>query len=373
MPDIPDFTDSSWHRNRTDAQLLVSILEGKGRLMPTWWGKFSDQQAADLVAHVRTFNPAPPPVVAETTSVSSTDFWKEFADLQRQRDELEQQMKGLPAVKVKGTPLAVPVAGTPMSGAGRFFGQSCAGCHTIGGGSLTGPDLKNVTQRRDRDWLVRLLLDPKSVIHSGDPYALQLLAKARGVVMPNIFGMTRERAEALIDFIEAQSKVEKSWFSELPISGRPLTPDDAERGQELFVGLKPFTNGGPACIACHAASGTGDLEGGRLGPDLTKVYERVGGRTALSARLWTPATPTMLPVYQQHTLQEDEILSLVAYLEQTAREGVERGSGPPMHFVLAGLGGAVLGLLAFGVLWGTGSRSSSLVVPSAEAPNNPTT
>ena len=31
-----------------------------------------------------------------------------------------------------------------------FFRQNCANCHTIGGGRLTGPDLKGVTERRDR-------------------------------------------------------------------------------------------------------------------------------------------------------------------------------------------------------------------------------
>jgi hypothetical protein len=199
------------------------------------------------------------------------------------------------------------------------------------------------------------MLDPKSTIHSGDPYALQLLSKARGVVMPNIFGMTAERAGAMLDFIESQSSLPKSWFSELPISDRLFTADDIERGRELFTGRKPLANGGPACIICHAASGSGEIEGGQLGPELTKVFERVGGRAALTARLWTPVTPTMLPIYQQRPLQEPEVLGLVAYLDETARRGVEHGSGPPVNFILVGLGGSVLALLAVNALWG-GSR-----------------
>jgi mono/diheme cytochrome c family protein len=359
MPSIPDFNDSTWQRSKTDPELAVSILNGKNRLMPAWWGRLSDQQAADLVYHVRTFGPARPASAesAAAAAAEPTEYGKQLAKLQQQWDELEKQLQGLPAAApVKPLPpLATPIAqaiGSPNAGAARFFGQNCAGCHTIGGGALTGPDLKNVTKRKDRTWLVQLLLDPKSLIHSGDPYALELLSKARGIVMPNIFGMSRERAEDLLDFIESQSQLEKSWYSELPISDRKLTEFDVERGRELFTGIKPLANGGPACIVCHNADRSGRQEGGRLGPDLTKVYERVGGRSALAARLWTPVTPTMLPVYQQHTLQEEEVLPLVAFLQDSANHGVEQSSAPPLNLLLFGLGGAVLGLTTLGALWG---------------------
>src|SRR5690606_13166114 len=85
-----------------------------------------------------------------------------------------------------------------------FFKQNCMSCHTIGGGRLTGPDLKNVSQRKDRDWLIKFMLDPKGVIDSGDPYAQQLLKESRGVVMPAIPLMTRERAGYLLDLIDAE-------------------------------------------------------------------------------------------------------------------------------------------------------------------------
>jgi len=35
--------------------------------------------------------------------------------------------------------------------AADFFRQNCISCHTVGGGRLTGPDLKNVTQRKERE------------------------------------------------------------------------------------------------------------------------------------------------------------------------------------------------------------------------------
>ena len=59
LDEIPNFTDASWPARRSDAQLLVSILDGKGLEMPGWRGKISEEQARGLVAHVRAFAPTP--------------------------------------------------------------------------------------------------------------------------------------------------------------------------------------------------------------------------------------------------------------------------------------------------------------------------
>ena len=56
-----------------------------------------------------------------------------------------------------------------------YFRQNCASCHTIGGGRLTGPDLKNVWERQDEEWLRSFILNPQAKLDSGDAYALQLL------------------------------------------------------------------------------------------------------------------------------------------------------------------------------------------------------
>jgi uncharacterized membrane protein len=57
QPAIPNFTDPVWQARRRDAQLLASILNGKGAEMPPWRGKVSAEQARDLVATVRAFAP----------------------------------------------------------------------------------------------------------------------------------------------------------------------------------------------------------------------------------------------------------------------------------------------------------------------------
>ena len=231
------------------------------------------------------------------------------------------------------------------------FGQTCASCHTIGGGRLTGPDLKDVSKRRDRAWLVKFITDPNGVLDSGDPYALKLLEEARNVRMPPVAGMSRDRANALLDLIEAESAKPKSRFMGLQMSDRPFTPADVEAGYRLYTGRDGLAGGGAACIGCHTVGGLGALGGGRLGPDLTKVFERYEDRRKLGAWLKAPATQTMLPTFKDHPLEDDEILSLVAWFQDAADTRDEDTSPSTLVFVLVGLGGAIAVILLMNRAW----------------------
>lgn len=151
--------------------------------------------------------------------------------------------------------------------------------------------------------------------------------------------------------IEAESALEKSQFEGVKFSDRPFTPADVALGERLFTGRESFTNGGPSCISCHTVRGLGLLGGGRLGADLTKVSERIGGRRPLSAWLVSPATTTMQPVFRAHPLEAEEILPLVAYFENSAKQVGDDDSVAPLTFFLLGLAGMVLMLGLFDALW----------------------
>ncbi|HZT29891.1 MAG TPA: c-type cytochrome [Bryobacteraceae bacterium] len=243
------------------------------------------------------------------------------------------------------------------AGAGRaqeaadFFRQNCVSCHTVGGGRLTGPDLKNVTARKDREWLIEFLQSPQAMMDKGDPYALKLQQEARGVVMPTISGMSKERAQALLAMLDAESKLPKSQFAGMQISDRPFTAYDVAQGAAIFRGDRGLANGGPACLSCHTVKSVSEFGGGRLGPDLTRVYERLQGRKNMAAWLFAPATPTMSSVFRQHALKPEEILPLVAFFEDAARRGGQDESAARLNFFLLGLGGAILGLVAMDAAW----------------------
>ena len=257
----------------------------------------------------------------------------------------------MPRTLLVGVALALWAGSAAAQTPAVDFGQSCKSCHTIGGGPLTGPDLKDVTQRKDRAWLVRFIIDPGGVIASGDPYAKEILAAAGGVPMPPVANMTKDRAEALLDLIEAESAKEKSQFAGTAIPERPLTAADVEHGRELFLGTTRLANGGPSCVSCHAMGDIGWLGGGTLGPDLTKVFEKYGDRRRLGAWLSAPATETMLPTFKDHPLEEDEILGLLAYMKDAATNHEEDHAPNALVFILIGLGGTAAAFVAFNRTW----------------------
>jgi mono/diheme cytochrome c family protein len=247
--------------------------------------------------------------------------------------------------------LAVCATLSPAQQPADDFRQNCINCHTIGGGRLTGPDLKGVTERQQRDWLIKFIQAPKAVIDGGDPYAQELLQQARGVVMATIAGMTPGRAGALLDLIEAESQLEESQFKGLQMSDRPFTGQDVAAGRGLFTGQQRLLTGGPACLSCHTVKGLGGLSGGRLGPDLSRAFERLGGRQSMGAWLMAPPTPTMQPLFRAHPLDPTEILPLIAFLEDATKQGGEDQSVSILNFFFLGLGGTVVVLAAFDAIW----------------------
>lgn len=255
-----------------------------------------------------------------------------------------------------GAALAMAVPATAQDAA-QVFRQNCTSCHTIGGGRLVGPDLKDVTSRRDRSWLTAFVLAPAGTIASGDAYAVQLQQDARGVVMPTIPTLNPALVAGLLDMIDAESKLAKSQFAGVQVSERPFASADVDLGRAIFRGETRLASGGPPCISCHTVRGAAALGGGQLGPDLTRVYERLQGRKGLATWLSAPATPTMQGVFGQTRIADAEILPLVAYFESAARNGGQDNRAGLVNFVLIGFGAAVVGVVALDSAWRNRFRS----------------
>lgn len=235
----------------------------------------------------------------------------------------------------------------------NYYKSNCASCHTIGGGALVGPDLRGLSERKDRAWLIRFMRNPKRVIDSGDAYALKLLKESNGQIMPALPGLTNDMAGKILDLIEVESEAPKgkSRFAGIAIPDRPLTAADVEIGRDLFLGRRAFENGAPACIACHTASDLTGLGGGTLGPDLTAAYARLEGRKALGAWLSFPPTPVMQPVFKDHLLDGEEVLQVVAYLKSVAETGEAESEDMTVAFILCGIGGAAVLLVICDFAW----------------------
>ena len=90
MPPLPDFTNSTWQMQHTDPKLAISIMDGKGTLMPANRGRITEDQARDLVAYLRSFGPR---TLHKKGPVSESEFDKSFRELEQRWNELDQELQ----------------------------------------------------------------------------------------------------------------------------------------------------------------------------------------------------------------------------------------------------------------------------------------
>jgi mono/diheme cytochrome c family protein len=163
MPQIPNFTNSTWHKNRSDAQLLASILDGKEPEMPSWRKKISEEQARGLVAHLRSFAR----VKGTSRDTAHKRFKEQFHDLQAQFEDLQKQGAQL-SQGARGNEISHPTetpqqngprspapAPPPMGGsdAHALFAKHCVKCHGADGtGKLKRKELEQIPNFTDSSW-----------------------------------------------------------------------------------------------------------------------------------------------------------------------------------------------------------------------------
>jgi cytochrome c2 len=221
-----------------------------------------------------------------------------------------------------------------------IFQAKCAACHTVGQGKLVGPDLKDVTDRRDPAWLQRFIANPDAMFAANDLAAQQLLQEFNGVKMPAA-GLSDAEVAAVIQYLATSSPAPASQNAP---AAQDQSAGDPVTGRLLFTGEMALNKGGQACIACHNVRGAGGLGGGALGPDLTHVVQRYG-EPGLTAALGNIAFPTMVGPFANRPLTPWEQASLVAFLKQ-ADQSQPTATGQSAH-VAVGAGAITANTAAF--------------------------
>jgi mono/diheme cytochrome c family protein len=194
------------------------------------------------------------------------------------------------------------------------FSKRCAGCHTYGKGIRVGPDLKGVTDRHPRDWLLRFIRSSQSVIQSGDPVAAELFLKFNQQKMPD-HDLSPEQIGSLIDYL-ARGGPEAKAPDERDAS--QATASEIQSGRLLFFGGMHFAQGGAACSSCHSIRENGVSQGGSLGPDLTAVYPRYRD-VALTSFLKTSCFLRTPESSGTNLLTPQEAFDLKAYFRRVAQ------------------------------------------------------
>ncbi|MCB2221725.1 MAG: c-type cytochrome [Bacteroidetes bacterium] len=116
----------------------------------------------------------------------------------------------------------------------------CAACHTIGKGKLIGPDLKGVTERRDKAWLYSFIRSSQTMIQNGDPIAVQLFEEYNKIPMPDN-NFSDEQIDGILAYIENYDE------SAAAVMEQPTeTPSEDEATyEEAAPGLKGHVKYGP--------------------------------------------------------------------------------------------------------------------------------
>jgi cytochrome c2 len=192
--------------------------------------------------------------------------------------------------------------------AAATFNKRCTACHTFGKGVKVGPDLKGVTERRRRDWLIKFIHASSTVINSGDATAVSLFAEFKKQRMPDWTDLSEKQINDILDFIAIGGpdiKPPDERNAEL------ASPSELELGRQLFSGERRFKYGIQSCSACHAVQGA--RWGGSLGPDLTQTYFKFQDR-ALTEFLRHPCF--QVETTGTHYLTAKEVFALKAFLRQ---------------------------------------------------------
>jgi mono/diheme cytochrome c family protein len=241
FPEIPDFTAVSWHKQRSEALLQTSILNGKGKNMPSFAGKIDKDQSRALVGHVRAFAPgyqkAGPEKEDKKQESSPSGFEEEFRRLQEEMDKLTTQFrelsKDLPAKRLSKpaksslTPSqASTKAATGATAAPELFRQHCTKCHGVdGSGSGVRPRLPSLPKFNDMDWQSR----------RNDARLMASILDGKGKEMPPWRGkITEEQVRGLVAHIRALGRTQPQM-----IQGKtePVEPAEVEpQGVEQLIG-----------------------------------------------------------------------------------------------------------------------------------------
>jgi mono/diheme cytochrome c family protein len=209
------------------------------------------------------------------------------------------------------------------SGAKKTFTQRCTACHTFGKGVKVCADLKGVTGRRTRAWLVPFIRSSQTVIASGDPTATALFQQFKDQRMPDWTDLSEDQVGSLLDWLAADGP---DHIDPDDVTADTATQPDIDRGRALFGGGERLANGGVACAACHQVHGPGSGMGGNLGPDLTRVYLKYGDR-ALGTFIKHPCFRRWPDSAADPYLTAQETFALRAYLRLVALLDAQRTGG----------------------------------------------
>jgi cytochrome c551/c552 len=85
-----------------------------------------------------------------------------------------------------------------------IFTTTCTACHSIGKGTVVGPDLKDVSKRHSIDWISKWIRGSQAMVDAKDPVAVDLFNKFNMIPMPDQ-ALSDGEIKAVLDYITSES------------------------------------------------------------------------------------------------------------------------------------------------------------------------
>jgi len=225
-----------------------------------------------------------------------------------------------------------PIAAHAQTPDGQeIFGKRCARCHQKDGRGVPNkyPPLAGNPEVADHAYVVDVVtngLEGKEIM--GVAYDRKMPAFGKR--------LSKEEIDAVASYVVELSK---SAPPPTPTTTIPAGAASAATGENLFTGNVPLKNGGPACIACHAAGSYDRLGGPGMGPNLTGVADAYG-QGDLAAAIADPPWDPMVAVFGDRPITAKEANDVAAFLATTS--GTSGATGGVDLLIAFGIAGLIL-------------------------------
>lgn len=251
---------------------------------------------------------------------------------------------------------------TALAQDGEQLFQQCKACHSIGQGKLLGPDLLDVSKKRDAVWLKNFIKSSQTMVKIGDAQAVEIFEEFNKLVMID-YNLPDADINAIIKYIDSFSTSDSEAGGTSTSAADSLAAvknadylasididENRIKGKALFVGERKFKNGGASCVSCHHVNTTEGVQGGLLAADLTKSFSRNGGFPGIKGILEFPPYPAMKDAYQNTAITKDESIKLQVFLMH-ADENDEVTETSISDLMKQGVLGVILMLVIISLVW----------------------
>ena len=139
---------------------------------------------------------------------------------------------------VAQTTVAPPVAVAAVAGdaaAGKaIFNAQCAACHKLDA-KMTGPMLRNVGAKHDKEWLYKWIKNSSALIKSGDAEAVKLWEEYKPSVMTAFPQLSTVDIDNIIAYTDAP--VVAAVVAAVPVGGAPPAGTESAISSNLILGV----------------------------------------------------------------------------------------------------------------------------------------